>query len=164
MKKQSRYIFVLILLCLGIWSKAQLTVHKMVHAGYIYQNQSFGELGGRLLFLENDDVIYRVGASAMMGSANGEFAIMPKVQGDILLNFERGVDFYHSYYFLGGAEITTKYVAPKIGVTLFGLIDLTGGYAFPIDKKGINGKELKGLNINFTLNVPVVMLSELLKN
>lgn len=163
MKKQSRYIFVLILLCLGIWSKAQLTVHKMVHAGYIYQNQSFGELGGRLLFLENDDVIYRVGASAMMGSANAEFAIMPKVQGDILLNFERGVDFYHSYYFLGGAEITTKYVAPKIGVTLFGLIDLTGGYAFPIDKKGINGKELKGLNINFTLNIPVVMLRELLK-
>lgn len=163
MKKQSRYIFVLFLVCLGVWSKAQFTMHKMVHAGYVYQNQSFGELGGRLLFLENDDMIYRVGAAALMGSANGEFAIMPKVQGDILLNFERGVDFYHAYYFLVGIEATNKYFAPKAGLTLFGIIDFTGGYAFPIDKKGINGKELKGLNINFTVNVPVVLLSELLK-
>ena len=139
---------------------AQLTVHKMVHAGYVYQNQSFGEVGGRLLFLNNDDVIYRLGAAAMMGSANSEFAILPKVQGDILLNFEKNVDILHSYYFLGGAEVTTKYIAPKIGVSLFGLLDLTGGYAFSFDKSGVNGKELKGLNINFTLNIPIVAIND----
>lgn len=141
--------------------QAQMTVHRLVHVGYVYQNQSFGEVGGRLLFLNTDDVVYRLGASALMGSANGEFAIMPKVQGDILLNFERNVDLYHSYYFLAGAELTTKYIAPKIGATLFGLLDLTGGYAFSIDKNGINGKELKGLNINLTLNLPLVMLQDL---
>lgn len=151
------------LLCFSGFAKAQFAVHKMVHAGYVYQNQSFGELGGRLLFLENDDTIYRIGAAALMGVANQKFAIMPKIQGDVLLNFERNVDFYHSYYFLAGAEATTKYVAPKIGVTLFGLIDLTGGYAFPIDKKGIHGKELKGLNINFTVNIPTVMIHDLMK-
>ena len=139
---------------------AQLTVHKMVHAGYVYQNQSFGEVGGRLLFLNNDDVIYRLGAAAMMGSANSEFAILPKVQGDVLLNFEKNVDIYHSYYFLAGAEVTTKYIAPKIGVSLFGLLDLSGGYAFSFDKSGINGKELKGLNINFTLNIPIVAIND----
>lgn len=143
-------------------SQAQLTVHKMVHVGYVYQNQSFAELGGRLLFLNNDDVIYRLGVAGMMGSANGEFAIMPKVQGDILLNFQRNVDLYHSFYFLAGAEATTKYIAPKAGVTLFGLLDLTGGYAFPLDNNGINGKKLKGLNINFTLNVPIVLIHDLL--
>ena len=116
-----------------------------------------------MLFLENDDTIYRVGAAALLGSANGKFAVLPKIQGDILINFERNVDLYHSYYFLAGAEATTKYIAPKIGATLFGIIDLTGGYAFPIDKSGINGKELKGLNINFTLNLPLVMLNDLLK-
>ncbi len=161
--KTYRLLFLLIFIAFGSFSKAQMTMHKMVHVGYVYQNQSFGELGGRLLFLENDDMIFRVGGSALMGVANGKFAIMPKVQGDILLNFEKNVDFYHSYYFLGGAEITTKYVAPKIGVTLFGLIDLTGGYAFPIDKNGINGKELKGLNINFTINIPTVMIHDLMK-
>ena len=162
MKKILGFTFLLILFA-NQSAKSQLTMHKLVHVGYVYQNQSFAELGGRLLFLENDDVIYRLGAAALLGSANGKFAVLPKVQGDILINFERNVDLYHSYYFLAGAEVTTKYVAPKIGATLFGIIDLTGGYAFPIDKSGINGKELKGLNLNFTLNIPVVMLSDLIK-
>ena len=162
MKKRFIFSALLFLIFFGI-SKAQLTVHKMVHIGYVYQNQSFAEVGGRLLFLQNDDVIYRLGVAGLMGSANEKFAIMPKVQGDILFNFERNVDLYHSVYFLVGAEATTKYIAPKAGVTLFGLIDLTGGYAFPIDKKGINGKELKGLNLNFTINLPLVMLHDLLK-
>jgi len=156
-------ITIVFLLLLGTFTKAQYTVHKMLNVGYAYQNQSFGEVGGKLLFLKNDDVIYRLGASALIGSANSEFAIMPKVSGDILLNFERNVDFYHSYYFLAGAEITNKYVAPKIGVTLFGLLDLTGGYAFPIGNSGLNGKELKGLNINFTLNLPTSFLHDMLK-
>jgi len=162
MKKILGITFLLILFA-NQTAKSQLTMHKLVHVGYVYQNQSFAELGGRLLFLENDDMIYRLGAAAMLGSANGKFAVLPKVQGDILINFQRNVDLYHSYYFLAGAEATTKYIAPKIGATLFGIIDLTGGYAFPIDKSGINGKELKGLNINFTLNLPLVMLNDLLK-
>lgn len=157
------FIFSFFLLLLTHFSQAQLTVHKMVHAGYVYQNQSFGEVGGRLLFLKTDDVIYRIGASALMGATQGEFAILPKIQGDVLINFERNVDIYHSYYFLAGAEVTTKYIAPKIGATLFGLIDLTGGYAFPLGESGLNGKQLKGLNINFTVNIPIVMISELTK-
>ena len=162
MKKILGITFLLILFA-NQTAKSQLTMHKLVHVGYVYQNQSFAELGGRLLFLENDDMIYRLGAAAMLGSANGKFAVLPKIQGDILINFQRNVDLYHSYYFLAGAEATTKYIAPKIGATLFGIIDLTGGYALPIDKSGINGKELKGLNINFTLNLPLVMLNDLLK-
>ena len=162
MKKILGITFLLILFA-NQTAKSQLTMHKLVHVGYVYQNQSFAELGGRLLFLENDDMIYRLGAAAMLGSANGKFAVLPKIQGDILINFQRNVDLYHSYYFLAGVEATTKYIAPKIGATLFGIIDLTGGYAFPIDKSGINGKELKGLNINFTLNLPLVMLNDLLK-
>jgi hypothetical protein len=69
----------------------------------------------------------------MMGSVDSKFAIMPKLQADVLLNFEKNVDFYHSYYFLAGVEGTNKYIAPKIGVTLFGMLDLTGGYAFLLE-------------------------------
>ena len=156
------YFFLIFFAAFSGKAKAQFTMHKLVHAGYVYQNQSFGEVGGRLLFLENDDMIFRLGGAAMMGSANGKFAILPKLQGDILLNFQRNVDLYHSYYFLGGAEVTSKYVAPKIGVTLFGLIDLTGGYAFSFDKNGINGKELKGLNISVTINIPTVLIHDLM--
>lgn len=156
-----QFPLLLLLILTGLTAKAQYTVHKMINVGYVYQNQSFGEIGGKLLFLKNDDVIYRLGASALMGSANSDFAIMPKVQADVLLNFEKNVDFNHSYYFLAGVEGTNKYVAPKIGVTLFGLIDLTGGYAFPIGDKGSNGKQMKGVNINFTLNIPTTFLHDM---
>ena len=82
----------------------------------------------------------------MMGSANSKFAIMPKVSADILLNFQKNVDFYHSYYFLLGAEATNKYIAPKAGVTLFGLLDLTGGYALSVGNSGIRNV-LDGQNL-----------------
>lgn len=147
----------------GFLAKAQYTVHKMINVGYVYQNQSFGEVGGKLMFLKNDDVIYRLGASALMGSADSEFAIMPKLQADVLLNFQKDVDFYHSYYFIVGAEGTNKYVAPKVGLSLFGIVDLTGGYALPIADSKLNGKELKGLNINFTLNIPTVAIYDMFK-
>lgn len=138
--------------------KSQLTVHKFINVGYVYQNQGFGEIGGKLLFLKTDDVLFRAGASALMGSSNGKFAIMPKVNTDFLLNFQKNVDFYHAHYFILGAEATTKYIAPKAGLSLFGILDLTGGYGFSIDKHGINGKELNGLNVNFTINIPLVMI------
>lgn len=154
-------VFSIFFLSLSV--KAQYTMHKMVSIGYTYQNQSFGEVGGKLLFLKNDDVIYRLGASALMGSTDAKFAIMPKLQADVLLNFQKDVDFYHSYYFLVGAEGTNKYLAPKIGVSLFGMLDLTGGYAFPIGDAKLNGKEMKGLNINFTLNIPTVFIHDMFK-
>lgn len=161
MKNARLAITILSMFFLSTFAQAQVTMHKMISVGYTYQNQSFGELGGKLLFLKNDDVIYRLGASALMGSANSQFAIMPKLQADVLLNFQKNVDFYHSYYFLVGAEGTNKYFAPKIGVTLFGILDLTGGYAFPIGD--LHGKELKGINVNFTLNIPTVFIHDMFK-
>ncbi|RZJ32812.1 MAG: hypothetical protein EOO18_09775 [Chryseobacterium sp.] len=156
--KSKLYIIIVLLAFSGL-AKSQLTMHKFITAGYVYQNQSFGEVGGKLLFLRNDDVLFRVGASALMGSANSKFAIMPKVNADFLLNFQKNVDFYHAHYFILGAEATNKYIAPKAGFSLFGILDLTGGYGFSLDKEGINGKELKGLNINFTINIPLVLLN-----
>lgn len=155
--------FLLVLLFLGVSAKSQFTMHKLVSVGYVYQNQSFGEIGGKLLFLNNDDMLYRIGASAMMGSVNSQLGIMPKIQGDVLLNFEKGVDLYHSYYFLAGAEATTKYIAPKVGFSLFGLMDLAAGYAFSLGGNGLNGKEMIGFNLNFTLNMPIPMLQDYLK-
>ncbi len=156
-------IITIFLFLSGALMKAQYTMHKMINVGYVYQNQSFGEVGGKLLFLKNDDVIYRLGGSALMGSTHSQFAIMPKLQADVLLNFEKNVDFYHSYYFLLGVEGTTKYIAPKVGVTLFGLLDLTAGYAFPIGNAELRGKQLKGVNINFTLNIPTVFIHDRFK-
>jgi hypothetical protein len=156
-------VAILSIFFLGTFAKAQYTMHKLITVGYEYQNQSFGEVGGKLLFLKNDDVVYRLGGSALMGTANSKFAIMPKLQADVMFNFEKNVDFYHSYYFLAGVEGTNKYIAPKIGVTLFGILDLTGGYAFSIGNSGLNGKQMKGVNVNFTLNIPTVFIHDMFK-
>lgn len=163
MKKLSVLICLLFFLAGGSLVKSQMTAHTLVHAGYVYQNQSFGELGARVLLLSNDDVLYRIGGAALIGSGEGEVKVLPKVQGDVLFNFERGVDIYHSYYFLLGAEATTKYIAPKAGVSLFGLLDVTGGYGFSLDKRGVRGEPMEGLNIGVNLNLPLVMLVELFK-
>ena len=114
---------------------------------------------GFQLFKELDKVKFEV----IFTTAHSEFAIMPKLQADVLLNFQKDVDFYHSYYFIVGAEGTNKYVAPKVGLSLFGIVDLTGGYALPIADSKLNGKELKGLNINFTLNIPTVAIYDMFK-
>ncbi len=153
-----KYIFIFSILLFSNFYKAQYTVHPTVFAGYEYQNQSFGELGARFIFLKNDDALYRISGSALLGSVNGKFAALPKIQADVLLNFEKGADIQHSYYFLVGAETTTKYFAPKAGFSLFGIVDVTGGYAFNYGNQFINDKELKGFNFNVTVNLPVVVL------
>ena len=153
-----KYIFIFSILLFSNFYKAQYTVHPTVFAGYEYQNQSFGELGARFIFLKNDDVLYRLSGSALLGSVNGKFAAMPKIQADVLLNFEKGADIQHSYYFLVGAETTNKYFATKAGFSLFGIVDVTGGYAFNYGNQFINDKELKGFNFNFTVNIPLVVL------
>ena len=153
-----KYIFIFSILLFSNFYKAQYTVHPTVFAGYEYQNQSFGELGARFIFLKNDDALYRISGSALLGMVNGKFAALPKIQADVLLNFEKGADIQHSYYFLVGAETTNKYFAPKAGFSLFGIVDVTGGYAFNYGNQFINDKELKGFNFNFTVNIPLVVL------
>ena len=154
-----KYLLLLFLLSF-YFSKAQITTHTSVFAGYQYQNQSFGEVGARFIFLKKDDVLFRLSGSALVGSVHHKLAILPKLQGDVLLNFSKNDDIKHAYYFLLGAEATNKYIAPKTGISLFGIVDLTAGYAFNYGDKFINGKELKGLNLNFTLNIPLVVFQK----
>ncbi|MBO4233723.1 hypothetical protein FO675_05305 [Riemerella anatipestifer] len=138
-----------------IKAQNRMATHPMIFVGYNYQNASFGEVGGRLLFLKKDNVMYRLGASAMLGSPNGKFAVIPKLQGDILFNFQEGKTLNHSYYGLIGVETTNKYFAPKVGLSFFGILDFTVGYAFQIPNQAVNDKSLKGVNIGVNLNVPL---------
>lgn len=158
-----KYIFLLCFLGLA-FSKAQTTMHSMIFAGYEYQNQSFGELGARFLFLKNNHALYRISASGLIGEVNDKFTIIPKIQGDVLFNFNQNTTLQHGNYFLVGAEVTNKYVAPKAGISVLGIIDFTGGYAFNYGNKFTNGKELKGFNFNFSLNIPLVVFAKKTEN
>lgn len=141
---------------------AQNTSYTMINAGYTYQNQSFGEVGGKLFIAQKntDNVAFRVGTSVLMGATNGKFAIMPKVHGDILFNPRKEVYVAHAYYYMAGVEATTKYFAPYLGISLLGLFDITGGYAFSYPNQTLHGKELKGFRLGVTFNMP----TELFRN
>lgn len=153
-------IFAFSVFLFAFQSKAQLTMHPMIFAGYEYQNQSFGELGARFLFLKNDHVLYRISASGLLGSVNSKFAVMPKIQGDVLLNFNENTTLQHGNYILLGAEVTNKFVAPKAGVSILGIVDFTGGYAFNFGNQLLNEKLLKGLNFNVSVNIPLVVFAK----
>lgn len=140
--------------------KAQYTTYPMISVGYSYQNQSFGEIGGKVLFIKKDEIAYRIGGSALMGSTHGKFSIMPKIQGDILFNFRENVDIHQGFYYIAGAETTTKNFAPYIGINALGILDFTGGYAFSYQNQTLHGKEMKGLRLGITLNIPLVMFQK----
>lgn len=158
-----KYYLCILIVFSSLFSYGQFTVHKMLSVGYVYQNQNFGEVGGKILFLKQDNILYRIGASALIGSVHNQLAVLPKIQADFLFNNEKHVDIYHSYYFLGGIEGTPQYIAPKIGISIFGVLDFSVGYAFSLNKSGIHGKELQGLNLNLGINIPLVAMSELIK-
>lgn len=157
-----KFFITIIFIGFSFLAKSQVAVHKLLSVGYVYQNQSFLDVGGKLLFTNNDNIHYRLGASAMLGGTQGKAVVLPRLQGDIMFNFQDNVDIYHSYYFIVGAETTTKYFAPKVGFNILGMIDLTGGYGFNYGEETIKGKTLKGFNFNFGINVPLVMLRDLL--
>lgn len=154
------FIFSLVLMLNALGAKAQLTTHPMVYVGYQYQNHHFGDLGLRFLFLKQDDYAFRVSGGALLGSRNESFVAIPKIQTDFLINTEKHVDIQHSYYYLIGSEFSTHSITPKLGISLFGVVDCTAGYAFPIRKDGLQGKELEGVTINCTFNIPWVTLQK----
>ena len=90
--------------------------------------------------------------------------IRDRLQGDVLLNFNENTTLQHGNYFLLGAEVTNKYVAPKAGISLLGIVDFTGGYAFNFGNKFVNGKELKGVNFNVSINIPLVVFAKKTEN
>lgn len=153
-------IFTFFVLLFVLKSKAQYTMHPMIFVGYEYQNQSFGELGARFLFLKNDHILYRISASGLLGVVHSKFAVLPKVQGDVLLNFNENTTLQHGNYFLLGAEVTNKYVAPKAGISVLGILDFTGGYAFNFGNQTLNEKTLKRLQFNVSVNIPLVIFNK----
>lgn len=138
-----------------VMAQQKFTTHKIISIGYQYQNQSFAEVGGKLLFLKNDHILYRAGASVLMGANHQKFSVIPKLKGDILVNFDENVDISHSIYYLLGADFTTKYFTPKVGLSLFGILDISAGYSLFIDNELVNGRKMKGLNFNLGLNLPI---------
>ncbi len=152
----------LILICLFAFCapyKAQLSSHYLVNAGYSYYNHHFADIGGKLLLLENDEVIFRAGLGVMLGSSEKKFLALPKASADILFNFKDINTVKHGYYYLAGLDLSTKNIAPKVGISILGLVDFTVGYSFPIGTLS-SQKALRGFSSGLSISVPIVMVKE----
>lgn len=150
-----RYLSVLIFFCFASIIKAQYTNYPMLNVGYVYQNQSFGEFGGKVLLIKKDEVAFRLGASALLGNVYHKFTILPKAQADVLFNFRKNVDVHQGFYYVAGVETTTKYFSPYVGISALGILDFMGGYAISYPNQYLHGKELKGVNLSISLNLPL---------
>ncbi len=150
-------IIVILFFCAIV--KAQYTAHPMVSTGYYYQNQNFGELGGKVLFIKKDELAFRVGASALMGAIHGKFTIIPKIQGDVLFNFRENVDVHQGFYYLVGVESTLYNFTPHIGISVLGIVDFMAGYGFSYHNR-IHDKELKELRFGVAFNIPLVLFDK----
>lgn len=155
-------IFYLLVLFGGIYSsRAQkFTAHKKLTAGYTYHQHHFLELGAKVLLLSNDDIMYRFGVSGLLGMQRNDVLVIPKLQTEILFNFQRNVDIYHAYYFSVGTDVTTEYIAPKVGATLLGVLDVHIGYGFPLGKGLLYTQRFEGTTVGLSLNIPWVMLKK----
>ncbi|MBS1570991.1 MAG: hypothetical protein JST62_01145 [Bacteroidetes bacterium] len=138
--------------------QAQLTSHVAAFVGYQYQKQSFGELGLRYIFLKNDNFLYRLGGGVQIGEVKDKIAFIPKLQGDFLWNTNDNTAIQHPYYFIVGTEVSTQAISPKVGISLFGILDFTAGYSFAYND--IRGKKLDGVNANITVNIPLVVFAK----
>lgn len=160
----SRKIIHVIILIFSIFNynhiKSQET-YPTISVGYTYQNQNWGEIGGKLIFTqkEKDNIIVRTGASAMMGVSNKKFAVMPKIQADILFSPRKDDEVFiaHSLYYILGLETTNKYLAPYTGINILGILDFTAGYSFSFDNH-INGKKLHGIKLGIMINIPTIAI------
>lgn len=140
-------------------AKSQYTAYPMVSAGYYYQSQNFGELGGKVLFIKKDELAFRVGASALMGATHGKFTIIPKIQGDVLFNFRENIDVHQGFYYLVGAESMFNNFTSHIGISVLGVIDFMVGYGFSYHNR-IYDREFRGLRFGVTFNIPLVLFDK----
>lgn len=137
--------------------KVESQVYPVAYAGFEHQNQGFANIGGRLL-IEGNIAAYRVGAGVLMGATKSKFSLIPKIDADIILN--SGVR-NHSATPTGiliGGEATNYFIAPRAGLTFFGLLDLTAGYGFNYKDKSFRGRTFEGPNLNASLNIPLQLI------
>lgn len=131
--------------------QAQMTLHPALSVGYGYYQKSYAMVGMKVIGLEKDENLYRLGAQAMLSMENKKVKILPKIEAEWLFNFSKNRDVSYGYYYLAGVEASSVFISPKIGISILSLIDVTAGYAFGFKNDDLH----KGFNANVSVNIPL---------
>lgn len=146
------FILIGVLSCLSVAAqKNPLPAHNNwifgPSIGYQYQSGSFLKASAWGLFAPNESQYMKIDAGANFTWMGGKTTVIPEV----------GFTYYVNDFVLlpfVKAELTPYTVTPKVGLSLFSLIDLGVGYGFDINTKK-DFKQIKGVNLSLGINIPL---------
>lgn len=146
------FMFIGLLSCLGVAAQRNpLPAHNNwifgPSVGYQYQSGSFLKASAWGLFAPNESQYMKIDAGADITWMEGKTTVIPEV----------GFTYYVNDFILlpfVKTELTPYTVTPKVGLSLFSLIDLGVGYGFDFNTKK-NFKEIKGVNLSLGVNIPL---------
>jgi len=87
---------------------------------------------------------FNLGAGAIYTPINGNTKILPEVHA-----------YYNNAIFMYGMSVSPYAVEPNIGLSLFNMMWLTGGYAIPLNKE----KYFRGITVGIQFNIAPVKAS-----
>ena len=115
--------------------------------GYQYQSGNFLKVSGWGLFAPNDFQYMKIDAGANFSWMEGKTTVIPELGFTYYLN-----DFV--LFPFVKAELTPYTITPKIGASLFSIVDLGVGYGFDYNTKK-NFKPIDGITVSVGVNIPL---------
>ena len=130
---------VILFLSFFIQAQEKTTSYFVLNAGYEYWNGNYGRLGTDLYIVQPNDNIITINANVNLGYMKDQFRVIPEVGVGFLFNLKNNTgDPYSSnikapFYSLR-LDVSPWTIAPKIGITVLGLLEFNTGYAFEYNK------------------------------
>ncbi|MDR2228156.1 MAG: hypothetical protein LBE39_01685 [Flavobacteriaceae bacterium] len=143
--KYSALLSVFLLFGALYFPKAQFIDQTAIGAGYKYTGRNSLKLSFEYrTSTSSNQGYFNLGAGAIYTPVNGNDKILPEVHA-----------YYNNAIFMYGMSVSSYAVEPNIGLSLFNMMWLTGGYAIPLNKE----KYFRGITVGIQFNIAPVKAS-----
>ncbi|OPC05231.1 hypothetical protein BAS09_06025 [Elizabethkingia ursingii] len=143
--KYSALLSVFLLFGALYFPKAQFIDQTAIGVGYKYTGRNSLKLSFEYrTSTPSNQGYFNLGAGAIYTPVNGNTKILPEVHA-----------YYNNAIFIYGMSVSPYAVEPNIGLSLFNMMWLTGGYAIPLNKE----KYFRGITVGVQFNIAPVKAS-----
>ncbi|MCL1671333.1 hypothetical protein [Elizabethkingia ursingii] len=143
--KYSALLSVFLLFGALYFPKAQFIDQTAIGVGYKYTGRNSLKLSFEYrTSTSSNQGYFNLGAGAIYTQVNGNAKILPEVHA-----------YYNNAIFMYGMSVSPYAVEPNIGLSLFNMMWLTGGYAIPLNKE----KYFRGITVGIQFNIAPVKAS-----
>ncbi|PUB32968.1 hypothetical protein C8J95_104372 [Elizabethkingia sp. YR214] len=143
--KYSALLSVFLLFGALYFTKAQFIDQTAIGVGYKYTDRNSLKLSFEYrTSTSSNQGYFNIGAGAIYTPVNGNAKILPEVHA-----------YYNNAIFMYGMSVSPYAAEPNIGLSLFNVMWLTGGYAIPLNKE----KYFRGITVGIQFNIAPVKAS-----